>query len=79
MFPTPALFTREETENQRGEAPASSTRVRTSAQVDPSPVLGGVRSLRQVDEERDKFFRKQIPSLMTFVTLNFSGSQFLHL
>lgn len=72
-------FHREETENQRGEAPASGTRVRTSTQVDPSPVLGGVRSLRQVDKVGDKFFRKQIPSLMTFVTLNFSWSQFLHL
>lgn len=79
MFPTPALFTREETENQRGEAPASGTRVMTSTQVDLSPVLGGVRSLKQVEKVDDKFFRKQIPSLMTFVTLNFSWSQFLHL
>lgn len=79
ISPACALFTREETENQRSGAPASGTRMRTGAQVDPSPVLGGVRSLRQVDEVGDKFFRKQIPPLKTFVTLNFSGSQFLHL
>lgn len=34
-------------------------RVRTDAQASPSPVLCGVRSLRQVDEMDDKFFSKQ--------------------